>query len=278
MTDARAEGAVAIVPHPRRARLPLARSVGLGLLAVVLVVAALPAVLDLDPARQDLMATLRGPSIAHPLGTDHLGRDMLARLAHGARLTLGLGALCVLAAGLGGAGLGLLAAWTPGWADRGLSLLADAVLALPGLLLILLLAALAPGRPWAIALGIALTLGVEMFRFTRAAARGLLAEPAVEASRLLGFGPLHVLRRHVWPELWPRLATLGAFGLATAVTALATLGFIGSGFRPPTPEWGTMMAELVPYWREAPWLILQPAALLCLTVAGLQLLSGRAAR
>ena len=118
-----------------------------------------------------------------------------------------------------------------------------------------------------------------MFRFTRAAARGLLAEPVVGASRLLGFGPVHVLRRHVWPELWPRLATLAAFGLATAVTALATLGFIGSGFRPPTPEWGTMMAGLVPCWREAPWLILQPVAPLTftLTVAGLQLLAGRTA-
>lgn len=131
---------------------------------------------------------------------------------------------------MGGAGLGLVAVWRSGWADRGLSPAADAVLALPGLLLILLLAALAPGRASAIALGIALTLGVEMFRFTRAAARGLLAEPAVEASRLLNFGPVHVLRRHVWPGLRPRLPTLAAFGLAAAVTALATLGFIGSGF------------------------------------------------
>ena len=142
------------------------------------------------------------------------------------------------------------------------------------LLLILLLAALAPGKPWAIALGIALTLGVEIFRFVRAVTIEQLNEPAVEASGLLGFGALYILRRHIWPELLPRLTTLVVFGLATAIAALSTLGFIGSGFRPPTPEWGTMTSELLPYWREAPWLILQPVGALCMTLSALFLIIG----
>lgn len=256
------------------ARVATGRVVGAALLALVLLVAALPLALDLDPARQDLAATLAGPSAAYPLGTDHLGRDMLARLAHGARLSLALALLCVGAAALGGTALALAAAWFGGWVDRALSLVADAVLALPGLLLILLLAALAPGRPAYLALGIALTLGVELFRFARAHALESLAEPAVEASRLLGFGAVHALRRHVWPTLAPRLATLAAFGVATAVATLATLGFIGAGFAPPTPEWGTMTSELLPYWREAPWLILQPVIAMTATIGACLLLAG----
>lgn len=132
------------------------RLVGAALLGLVLLASALPLALELDPARQDLSRTLAAPSAAHPLGTDHLGRDMLARLAHGARLSLSLALLCVGAAVLGGTALALAAAWWGGWVDRALSLVADAVLALPGLLLILLLAALAPGRPAFVALGIAL--------------------------------------------------------------------------------------------------------------------------
>lgn len=247
---------------------------GAALLTLVAALCLLPLALELDPARQNLMATLRGASAAHPLGADHLGRDMLARLAYGGWLSISLAGLCVMAAILGGGGLGLLAAAFPGLVDRTLGLLTDAILALPGLLLIILISAIAPGRPWALALGIALTCGVEILRFTRATARAVLTSPAVEASRMLGFGVCYILRAHVLPALRRPLTTLAAFGMATAITALATLGFIGAGFRPPTPEWGAMTAELIPYWREAPWLIIQPALLIAATVLGLQLLAG----
>lgn len=267
-----------LVKGPQQRRLRLGAIIGLGLLACVAVLCLLPTLLDLDPAKQDLMNTLGPPSAAHPLGTDHLGRDMLARLAYGGRLSLSLAGFCVAAAMLGGSLLGLLAAAFPGAVDKAIAILTDAILALPGLLLILLLSALAPGQPWALALGIALTSGVEILRFTRATARTVLTSPAVEASQMLGFGTAYILRTHVWPTLHRPLATLAAFGIATAIVALATLGFIGAGFRPPTPEWGAMTAELMPYWREAPWLILQPALLIAVTVLGLHLLAGEADR
>jgi peptide/nickel transport system permease protein len=252
------------------------RLVGLALLAGLAGAAALgPGALGLDPARQSLMATLQAPSPAHPLGTDHLGRDMAARLLAGARLSLSLAALSVLTAAVPGTLIGIAAGWAGGWTDRLLGAFADAVLALPGLLLVLMLAAIAPGSWWALYVGISLTLWVEYFRFTRARVRVLVAAPAVEASLLLGFGRLYVLRRHLWPELAPGLFTLAAFGAATAVTALAALGFVGVGLRPPTAEWGVMMTELLPYWREAPWLILQPVLCLILTVAALHLVAGR---
>ncbi|WP_312434863.1 ABC transporter permease [Janthinobacterium sp.] len=234
-----------------------------------------PWLVGIDPARQTLSRFLEAPSLAHPLGLDHLGRSMLARLAYGAQLSLSMAVVSVLSAAVPGTVLGLLAAWRGGWLDRGLSALADAVLALPGLLLVLLLAAFAPGQFWPLYVGISLALWVEYFRVTRSAAALLLAGPQVEASRLLGFGPLYILRRHLAPALLPRLATLMRFGFGGAVLAMAALGFIGVGLQPPTPELGVMMIELLPYYSEAPWLVGAPVALLFFTMLGLMLSGGR---
>lgn len=251
------------------------RLLGIGMLAV-LAIAAIggPDLIGQDPAQQSLLATLETPSAKHPLGTDHLGRDMAARLLSGAQLSLSLAFLSVITAGLPGAIIGLTAAWFGGWTDRILGAFADAVLALPGLLLVLMLASIAPGSWWALYAGISLTLWVEYFRYTRQRARIVLSEPSVEASRLLGLGPWLLVRRHIIPEIGPGLLTIAAFGAATAVTAVAALGFVSVGIRPPTAEWGVMMTELLPYWREAPFLILQPVGCLVFTVLTLHLCVG----
>ena len=255
------------------------RAAGLGALLILFAAAiAGPDIIGTDPARQALLRTLETPSFEHPLGTDHLGRDMAARLLAGAEISLSLAALCVATAALPGVLLGILAGWAGGWVDRLLGVFTAAVLALPGLLLVLMLAAIAPGSWWALYVGISLTLWVEYFRFARARTQVLVAAPAVEASRLLGFGRFYLLRRHVWPDLAPGVATITAFGAATAVTALAALGFVGVGLRPPTAEWGVMMTELLPYWREAPWLILQPVLCLTATVIALHLAAGKIGR
>lgn len=264
----------AMAPTTSR-RLPVSRLVGFALLAL-LAVAAIggPDLIGKDPAKQSLLDTLQGPSAEHPLGTDNLGRDMTARLLSGAQLSLSLAFLSVITAGLPGTLLGVVAAWFGGWTDRLLGAFADAVLALPGLLLVLMLAAISPGSWWALYAGISLTLWVEYFRYTRQRARIVLAEPSVEASRLLGLGPWLLIRRHMIPEIGPGLLTIAAFGAATAVTAVAALGFVSVGVRPPTAEWGVMMTELLPYWREAPFLILQPVGCLVLTVLALHLSVG----
>lgn len=256
-----------------------ARLIGFALLAL-LAVAAIggPDLIGKDPAKQSLLHTLEGPSLAHPFGTDNLGRDMAARLMSGAQLSLSLALLSVITAGLPGTILGVIAAWFGGWTDRLLGAFADAVLALPGLLLVLMLAAISPGSWWALYAGISLTLWVEYFRYTRQRARIVLAEPSVEASKLLGLGPWLLVRRHLIPEIGPGLLTIAAFGAATAVTAVAALGFVSVGIRPPTAEWGVMMTELLPYWREAPFLILQPVGCLVVTVLALHLSTGGARR
>ncbi|EHL97464.1 ABC transporter, permease protein [Acetobacteraceae bacterium AT-5844] len=245
------------------------------LLAAVAGFALLAPLHGADPLKQNLSDALLPPGGAYPLGTDHLGRDLLARLAAGARLSFGFALLAAMAAALPGTLLGLLAALHGGWLERLLLGLADAVQALPALLLVVLVTAFAPGDFLPLYLGIALALWVEFFRISRNTAASILARPQVEAARLLGFGTGHILRRHLWPEVAPLIATLFAFAAGTAVTTIAALAFVGVGARPPIPEWGSMMTELLPYYAEAPLALLLPGLLIFLTVLGLHLLAGR---
>jgi peptide/nickel transport system permease protein len=226
-----------------------------------------------EPHAQNLSQTLQSPNMAHYLGTDHLGRDLLARLGEAMRVSLGLAlASSAVAVVLGGA-LGLLAAWRGGWIDRACSLVADAVCAIPALLWVLLIAALAPGEKWALYSGLVLTAWVEFFRFVRPTAHSVLAGPQVQATRLLGFGAAQVLRWHVWPPMAGSLLTLWSYAVANAVLALAALGFVGVGVRPPTAELGLMMTEALPYYAQAPWLLICPVMLLVGVVMLLQALA-----
>lgn len=250
------------------------RGAGIVLLTLIAVFAIFgPLLIAIDPAQQELSRFLESPSWAQPLGMDQLGRSMLARLAHATRLSLSMAVLSVLSAAIPGTLIGVAAAWCGGWVERVLTALADAVLALPGLLLVLLLAAFAPGQFWPLYVGISLALWVEYFRVVRAASHILLASPQVEASRLLGFNPIYIVRRHLLPVLSPRIFTLMRFGIAGAVLAMSALGFVGVGLQPPTPELGVMMIELLPYYSEAPWLIGAPVLILFMTLLGLVLLA-----
>ena len=268
---------LAAVLSPRRVgRLgKLGRRMGIVLLALLAAFALFgPFAVGIDPAKQVLADSLSPPGAAYWLGADVLGRSVLARLAHAAQLSLGLALLAAVTAAVPGVLMGVTAAWRGGRTERALVMLSDAVLAVPGLLLVLLFAALAPGRHWALYVGLSLSLWVEYFRVSRAASRPVLTGDAVQASRLLGFGQAYVLRRHLLPALAPVLGTLLAFSAAQAVLALAALGFIGVGLQPPTAELGLMMTEYLPHYQEAPWLIAAPVALLMLLVLGMMLVTG----
>ncbi len=243
---------------------------GVLVLLIVLLLGVISAWQGQDPARQNLEQTLVAPGTTHWLGTDHLGRDLLARLGEAVRVSfwLALGS-ALLAVGLGTL-LGLWAAWQRGWADRLLCLCADGVAAIPGLLWVLLVAALAPGQKWALYSGLVLTAWVEFFRLVRSRASLTLAGDAVQAGRLLGFGAPYLLRWHVLPPLRVDLLRLWSYAVANAVLAVAALGFVGVGLRPPTAELGLMMTEALPYYDEAPWLLAGPVLLLILVIAALQ--------
>jgi peptide/nickel transport system permease protein len=261
-----------LVPLSRRTRLSPSRMVGLALLGLLALFALLgPLLVTVDPTEQDFAASLAPPGAEFWLGADHYGRSMLARLAYGTRLSFGMALLTVATAALPGILLGLLAAWLGGWLERGLDLVSTVLLALPGLLLVLILLAFAPGTFGPLYLGLALTLWIEFYRVTRVTAAGVLKQPHVEATRLLGFGTGYILRRLVLPEIAPILITLSAFAMSTAIIAISTLSAISVGLRPPTPELGAMIVELLPYYAEAPLHVLMPGILIFLLVLGLQL-------
>jgi peptide/nickel transport system permease protein len=248
--------------------------------AVLLLIAALALltpVLAPDPHTQNLMASLRAPDALHWLGTDHLGRDNLARLGESLRTSLGLALASALLAVALGSVLGLLAAARGGWMDRLFSVAADGVAAIPGLLWVLLISALAPGEKWALYSGLVLTAWVEFFRLLRSHTRSALLGQPVQAARLLGFGPAYIVRWHVLRPMAGVLARLWAYSVASAVLAIAALGFVSVGVRPPQAELGLMMTEALPYYYEAPWLLATPVLALVLVIGALQALVGRAA-
>lgn len=233
-----------------------------------------PLLRPMDTALQNLNATLQAPSLAYPLGTDHLGRDMASRLASGIRLSFSLVVMSVLASLTLGGICGLLAGIFGGVIDKILGFVCDCIMALPGLLVILLFAAIAPNSFWALYLGVSLVMWVEFFKMTRAISLNLRQSPEVQASKLMNMGIWYLIKRHYLPRLFPVMATLSAFGAGNAVLALATLGFVNVGLKPPTAELGLMMTELFPYYYEAPLLLFLPIICVFLLVLGFQLLAG----
>ncbi|MFT8246565.1 ABC transporter permease [Roseomonas sp. BN140053] len=245
---------------------------------------AIAAALGLDAETPDLLLRFGPASAAHPLGTDELGRDVLARLLLGARVSLAVGLCTALLAAALGTALGLLAAWRGAWVDAVLMRLADGLLALPALPLLVILAAadtaaigLPRGEAAADVARIVLILGafgwVGVARLVRASARGVLARDWVRAARALGASEARVLRRHVLPSLLAPVSVAAALTAAGAILAESTLSFLGLGIQPPTPSWGNMLANAQDLVLSAPSVALWPGLLIVLAVAGFTLLA-----
>ncbi|KGM12415.1 ABC transporter permease [Cellulomonas bogoriensis] len=269
---------VLVPPTRRTADRPALWWAGAVTLALLVLFALLGPLIWREPIAQDLSRFLQAPTPAEPLGHDHLGRSVIARLAHATRLSLVLAILCVTVAMIAGTLTGILAAWRGRWVDTLLHGLSETLVAIPALLIVLIASAAGGGGLTMLFVGIALVQWIEYFRVVRARSGVLLAGPGVEAARLLGLGPVHVLRRHLWPELRPVLLTMASFGIGTAVLTLSTLGFVGVGVSPPTPELGLMITEAFPFYSEAPWMSLAPVLVLAATLLGLLGIRGTEAR
>jgi peptide/nickel transport system permease protein len=242
---------------------------GLGLLAVGAILA--PVLSGIDPNLVDLGGRLHGPSAGHPLGQDALGRDVLARLLHGARISLGVGALSVLLALLLGTALGTLAGLRGGWLDEGLTRLIDVLLAFPGLLLAIALAAVLGPSVRNVVFALVLLGWTSYARLVRAEVSSVRRRAFVEAARALGTRPLALAMRHLLPAVLPSLTVQATFGLSGAIVAEASLSFLGLGAPPPAPSWGAMLDEGRAFLLVAPRAILVPGAALAGTVLLLQL-------
>ncbi len=250
------------------------RSAGAFILLALVSMSILGWIMDFDPAEQNLSAILTPPSAEYWLGSDHYGRNMFARLSEALRLSLILAVICVVSASLLGCVLGVIAGWYGRWLDTGLNIIVNILLAMPGLVFVLLFAALVPGSFTAIYVAIALVQWVEYFRVSRSLTQSLVNSPEIQNAQLLGFDRGYIFAHHLWPTLRSPILTMAAFGAANAVLYMASMGFVYVGIQPPTSELGQMIVELFPYYSDAPWLLIQPLVMLALIVLAFHLIAG----
>jgi peptide/nickel transport system permease protein len=219
--------------------------IGGSFLLLLIIVPALlaPWVLTHDPLAQNLALRLQPPSLSHLCGTDGLGRDVLSRLLYGARATLGLVALVAVFMVPLGLVIGIVAGYLGGWIDRTLSALTNLVMAFPPLVLALaFVGVLGPGL-LNCALALILTGWPTYARLARAQTRILRQSDYLDAARMQGIVGVRLLWGHVLPACIPTMQVRLALDLASIILAASAFGFLGLGVRPPTPEWGTMIAE-----------------------------------
>ena len=242
--------------------------------SLVLMAIAAPAVAQHDPFGVDLINSLQPPSITHWFGTDIQGRDVWARLVYGARVSLSVGIVSQGIALTLGIILGLVAGYYGRWIDELVMRLADVTLAFPTLLLLIaLVAALQPS------LGIVLiTIGVVgwagMARLVRGQVLVVRELEFVQAERALGAGDLRILAKHILPSVIAPVVIAGTLGVAGAIMAESSLSFLGLGVQPPTPSWGSMIADGRDLYqlRHAPWTSVFPGLAIGSAVLGFNLL------
>jgi peptide/nickel transport system permease protein len=239
----------------------------------ILVVAALSLVYTpRDPLQMDITVRLQPPSVAHPLGTDQFGRDLLSRIMLGAAASLAVGAVSV-GIGLGlGVVLGLLGGYAGGWLDEGLMRLGDAMYGFPAVLSALLIAAaFGPGILMSMAaVGLA---SVPIFaRLTRGSVLTLRDREFVVAARALGAGDLGVVGRHILPNTLSPLIVQATISFPVAILAEAALSYLGLGTQPPHPSWGLMLRDAQSFLALSPWYALFPGGAIALAVLGFNLL------
>jgi peptide/nickel transport system permease protein len=232
---------------------------------------AAPLLAPHDPLATDLEARLDTPRTAHPLGQDTLGRDVLTRVLYGARISLAVGSLAVLLSLAVGVLLGAVAGWAGGWIDEGLARIIDVLLAFPGLLLAIALAAVLGPSVRNVILALTLLGWTGYARLARAEIAALRRREFVQAAEALGARPARIVVRHLLPLAAPALLVQATFGMAGAIVAEASLSFLGLGAPPPLPSWGAMIDEGRPFLLVAPHLTVFPGVALALTVLALQL-------
>jgi peptide/nickel transport system permease protein len=257
--------------HLRNHRLAFA---GCAVLALFLACALLaPWLAPHNPAQLNLSQRLLPPTAAHWFGTDELGRDVLSRTIYGARISLTV-ATAVVALSLAlGATLGMLAGFYGGVTDTVVNIyLGNAFLALPGILLAVTLVAFLGPSLFNLILALALAGWVNYARLVRAQVLSVKQREYVQAARSLGATDLHLMFRHILPNILQPLLVQAAVGMAAAVLAEATLSFLGLGVQPPTATWGSMLNDARSHLFESPYLMFFPAVALALCVFSFNLI------
>jgi peptide/nickel transport system permease protein len=242
------------------------------LLLLVLACVFGPALAPHDPEALDFLGRFHAPGLGHWLGADQFGRDVLSRLLIGARTTVPLALLATLAGTLAGAVLGTLSAYLGGRWDEAIMRTIDAVMAIPGLLLALLIAATLGKSSGNAALAVTIAFIPGMTRITRSVALAARRQDYVAAAVARGESGAWIVLREMLPNVAAPVVIETTIRVSFAVMLFATLSFLGLGAQPPSSEWGLMVAEARRFLHQAPWMIIAPGAAIALTAIGFNLL------
>ena len=248
--------------------------VGLVMITITVLIGLLaPIVWPYDPTIDSNLAESRmGPSLQHPFGTDRLGRDMLRRIVHGTRVSLLIGFVVVFASGAVGILLGLIAGYFGKLADSIIMRLMDILLAFPAILLaIAIVAVRGPSlENTMIAVGIVSIPGYA--RVVRSIVLSVRERDYVDAAHMIGVSNSRIMFLHILPNSLSPIIVQMTLGVGSAILFAAALGFLGLGVQPPTPEWGAMISDAIPFLRQSPYLVFFPGMAIMLTVLGFNLL------
>jgi peptide/nickel transport system permease protein len=243
-------------------------------IVVVTVLAAIvgPALAPFDPADQALALRLAGPTGPHPFGLDELGRDILARVLAGARISLLVGLIVVSVSATLGIVFGAVAGYFGGRVDEVISRVIDILLAFPGLLLAIALVAVLGPSLVNVILALSLIGWVGYARLVRGQVLRAREFEFVQAARALGATTPRILARHVIPTTLPAVTVQATLGMGAAILAEAALSFLGLGVQPPTPSWGTMLSGGRAHLLDAPHLTIFPGLAIAILVLGFNFL------
>jgi len=246
---------------------------GLVIIVVVGFVALLaPYLAPFDPTETSLYSRLQPPNREHLLGTDGFGRDLLSRIIWGSRISLEVGIISVAIGVTFGLLLGVLAGYFGGFVDNVIMRFVDLLLCLPSILLaIAIVAVLGPGLRKVMA-AVGITAIPRFARLSRASTLSIKQTDFVLAAKGIGCGNLHIMVKHVLPNILTPITVMATMGMADAIIMEAALSFLGIGVQPPNPTWGLILSEGRQYLRSAPWISTFAGLAIMFTVLGYNLL------
>ena len=244
---------------------------GLIVLCVFLIAALAPWIAGYDPYKMDMQHRLEGPTWDHWLGTDNFGRDLWARMAYGARISLLIAVVSVSVSAFIGTFVGLCAGYFGGAFDLVVMRIVDIVLGFPVIILALsLVAALGPG-PINVAVALVFVFWGQYARVVRSVALAEKQQTYVEAARAIGAPTLRILYYHVFRNTWAPVLVLVTLGMGTAILSESALSFLGFGVQPPSPTWGWTLSYGMRFLRDDAWLSTVPGLAIMITVLGFNL-------
>jgi peptide/nickel transport system permease protein len=247
--------------------------IGLALISLILLIGVFTPIVDPYDARTDsnLAEARKAPSFENPFGTDRLGRDVFRRVMHGTRISLVIGFVVVFVSGSIGTILGLMAGYLGSWIDTLIMRLMDILLAFPAILLAIAIVAVRGPGLFNTILAV-VVVGVPGYaRVVRSMVLSLRERDYVDAARMVGVSNSRIMFGHILPNSLTPIIVQMTLGVGGAIVFSAALGFLGLGVQPPTPEWGAMIADGLPFLNQAPYLVFYPGMAIMVTVLAFNL-------